>query len=360
MQNDREIRAREGGEYSEYLRNNGRSSVVDEQPKLNPQMVAPGLFQLQRYPPAEPTQDESTAMDPIDDVTEQLQNNPAMDSIGNVTAQSPNNPAMDPIDNVIENSQNDPAMTHQQSESGQSRAKMTDQPQNNMAKVSELVTVRKTRQARDATPIVVVTGPEDSSQPAHSISAKRPPCPVHELRDQSKILTRQANCPEISNNPSSDQLSREHALVECLTLETADEVQRQLGQETPLSVGSKPIEEIEERRLDSHDLLECATLQTTDAVDGQVGQPTPATIGVVQQHALAECHNSPSATPEVQELSYVHDFTDCPGTVLDYCRKGAKKAQPHDFAYCTGQNSNNTTSGNGIQEHILEDCTRDV
>jgi hypothetical protein len=344
MQNDREIRAREGGEYSEHLRNNRRSSVVDKQPKLNPQMVAPGLFQLQRYPPAEPAQDESTAMDPVDDVTEQ----------------SPNDPAMDPIDNVTENPQNNPATTHQQSESGQSRAKMTDQSQNNMAKVSELVTVRKTRQAREAMPIVVVTGPEDSSQPAHSISAEHPPCPVHELRDQSKILTRQANCPESSNNPSSDQLFREHASIECLTLETADEVQRQLGQETSLCVGSKPTEEIEERILGSHDLVECATLQTTDEVDGQLRQPTPATIGVVQQHALAECHNSPSATPEVQELSYVHDSTDCPGTVLDYCRKGAKKAQPHDLAYCTGQNPNNTTLGNGVQEHILEDCTRDV
>jgi hypothetical protein len=358
MQNDREIRAREG---DLYLQNNKkhhnipprRSSVVDRQPKLKQQMVAPGLFNMRRYPQGLPTQDIDNfiPIDPINSVTEQPPNN-SIQSINNTTGQ----------------------------------------PQGNTVRLSELAIGKTQGQAREVMPIVVVTGPEDSTRVARGISVEHLPYPLHESRDQLKILNQEANCPESSNTPSSDHLSREHVLVECPILETRDEVNIQLGQDIPLVVYSTTTKEVQKRKLDSHALVACATPQATDEVESQFDQesplamlsaPTkeiqdrgldshalsdcspmvelsPATTGVVQQHVLTECHNSPTAMPEIQELSCAHELRDCPGEVLDYYKEGAKKAQEHDFAYCAGQNSSSAKSERGVPEHFLDDCTPEM
>lgn len=343
MQNDREVRAREGHrrhlQYNKNYRDPPRkSSVVDEQPKRKAQMVAPGIFKIRQdnaAPRYQPTQEyRHSEKGRARAVTGgKVQNIPTQKS----------------------------AMKNHQLERGQSDVTAIGQNQNGWVNVSAPAG-KEGHPGREAMPIVVVTGPEDHARPSRGISAEHPPCPVNGPISLNRRV----------DDPSIDQLPRGHSVVEYSTLGTTgdvDDVDRRVGQETPAPVSSTASEEVQKPRLDSHALNgHCPNIEPTAAVVVQQhvltectnsAEPTAITTEVVQQHALAERIKSPSTPSVAQELSYVHDFADCPGTVLEYYKKGAKKTQVHHFDHCAGQSSASDITSSGkkrIEEHLLEDC----
>jgi Cys-rich protein (TIGR01571 family) len=357
MQNDREIRAREGHtrlvnnkKYKALPRKSlRRVSVVYQQPRREPQMVAPGLFKLPKGTSPAQSRRESIAMTPIysDDDTARHQ--------GGCEKRESGPPRKQALRPNIAAKVRTPAQEHerseeyQQSEEEQSKAETSKRIQNHLAKRSELVIVKKRNSAPAIVPIVVVTGPKDSSR----------------ARMDAKALS------QVDPSESSDQRSKEHGLVECSTLEMIDEVDSRPGQETPM--GGTQIEATQKCRLDSHPLSDCTP--TVKLI--------PAPTVPVDQHALAECTTTPSPLSKVQELSYVHDFADCPSTVLKYYKKGGKNSQPQDLEHRGRESSasnakpanrtqkhfpenraressaSNAGPANGVQEHILENCTEE-
>jgi hypothetical protein len=323
MQNDREVRAREGHRHHLQYNKNYRdppkqSLVVDEQPKRKAQMVAPGIFKIRR--------DNAVPM-------YQLGQEHRQSEKGRVRAM-----AGGKVQNVLTQKS---AMTNHRLERGQRGTKAVRQNQNDWVNVSAPAG-KEGRPGQEAMPTVVVTGPEGYTQSAHGMSAEHPPCPV----DGPISLNRGVN------DPSIGQLPRGHSVAEYSTLGTTnhvDEVDISVRQETSAPVSSTASEEVQKPRLDSHALSDCSpTIEPTAAVVVQLHalaecsnsvELTATQTEVMQQHALAECTKSPSTPSVAQEPSYVHDFADCPGTVLEYYKKGAKKTQTHHFSHCAGQSS---------------------
>jgi len=97
----------------------------------------------------------------------------------------------------------------------------------------------------------------------------------------------------------------------------------------------------EKQRSSQHTATDCNTITTTsDASDAQ--------------HGLPGCSTVPS---QVHELSYVHDFTDCPvdKAVLDYYEKEEKIAEQHALTKCARANSAKALSSNELV-HDLKHC----
>lgn len=95
--------------------------------------------------------------------------------------------------------------------------------------------------------------------------------------------------------------------------------------------------------IDQHPLQDCATTPVTS--------PPPT-----EQHNLTECEEVPSISEEQeqeQELSYVHDFTDCPidKRVIDYYDKEEDKSRQQSLAEYESQDRK-------ARQHTFGDCPR--
>ena len=351
MQNDREIRAREGDmhlrnnkKYRGPLRRSSRgSSVVTEQPKRKAQMVAPGLFNLPRSTPTYQPRRESIGMAPI--------------ANGNVAAKGQGRhektrsqslkiqPFKEPTAVLIKES----APEHQQPDKEQIKPKTPKQTQkphqsektqskritNNSAGRSELAIAKRRNSAREVVPIVVVTEPEDTSREGVD----------------SQILS-QGEPSKTPGDQSNDRLSREPNLRECSVPNVSDEVGSTIRQETQLLADCTPVEEIQKRRTESIESYALSVCSPTI-------EPVPVT-SIVVQHTLADCTSSTSSLPKVQEISHAHDFVNYQGTVLKYYEEGGNKFQPQNFSNRAGvRTASNAQVAKGVQEHSLEGCPTD-
>jgi hypothetical protein len=101
---------------------------------------------------------------------------------------------------------------------------------------------------------------------------------------------------------------------------------------------------IEKQRSSQHTATDCDTITTTSDASSA-------------QHGLHGCSTVPS---QVHELSYVHDFTDCPvdKAVLDYYEKEEKIAEQHALTKCARASSANALSSNELV-HNLKHCPTD-
>jgi hypothetical protein len=301
MQNDREVRAREGHKELIYNTKYPKQRVIDEQPKKRPSMVAKGLFKLPKAPPPglEPTDTIDITMAPVNPA-----NNSFMCREGDKKGSTnlprtklPRNPAIMEL-----------VQEHRHPEKGSAQPKTTETIQNNISKGTESIVIAKNaHQHQDPTPKVIITRPEEHNE---------------------------------ENETRSDKYPKPHALNECPTNETIER-----------SIDSRPNNR-------THSLDGCTPIvePQTSSIDSQ-NRPK----GVGHQHALSEC-DLPGSTPaKGYELSYVHDFADCPRTVVEYYKKGGKKAQPHDLADRAEESINsNAKSTSGFQQHLLDDCQADI
>jgi hypothetical protein len=129
-----------------------------------------------------------------------------------------------------------------------------------------------------------------------------------------------------------------------------------------------------------HTLIDCAVV----AVDARSAESRPETIlaeysnvdsaiAASQKasrfdHTLTDCETivvsegrSPTVTnSSTQELSYVHDFTDCPVDkgILEYYEKEEEIAQAHAFEDCTRAGSKGGAVLGATQQHGFADCIR--
>jgi hypothetical protein len=197
-----------------------------------------------------------------------------------------------------------------------SKEQVAGEPQNNPDKKSELVVLKKRHRGQEVLPVVVITGPEGSD--------------------------------ELANEASSSQSAGKCALIGPSTSSVLSEVDTRENQPTASAEGYT--EGNQNGKVGQHTLSECRpTIEPT---------PAPTTV---QQHALSECAHSSSTSPKVEETSYVHDFSECPGTVLEYYKKGGKKAQPQDPTdRRTGRPTNHRKSSNKVEEHLIEDCSKPI
>ncbi|KAE9370304.1 hypothetical protein N431DRAFT_559503 [Stipitochalara longipes BDJ] len=363
IQNDREIRRRERDRERDVLLRNDSArtpkhneknynaaaklarsrerestEMVQLQPSPKPTMVAPGLFKIrpaenqpldnslssnETLTPAEqPGESPATMYEHEEEQSHQKWRRTQTQSLTRTFDQAPEQSNAAQSTKATEQTQKNPAKTldqgNQQSERGKRKANVAGETQNNQAEKSELVILKKRHHGQEALPIVVVTGPEDTDKVASDTS---------------------------NNNPS-----REHALIECLAPELVDEVGIRQNQPTSSAVDYTPREENQNGRLDLHSLSECSpTFETPSAQKG-----------VIQQQALVECVRSSSTLSEIEEISYVHDFAECPGTILEYYKKG-EKSQPRNPRNRTAEAStNNAKSSNRVKEHFLEDCSKRI
>jgi hypothetical protein len=185
----------------------------------------------------------------------------------------------------------------------------------------------KRSQALNMMPSVVVTGPQDSNPSRRSYA-------VHSQTEQSQRSSVQGKSP----------LPKEHYLVDCSTVQTVQEVDSRTCLPTHGLMNCTTVEDIQKQKLDLHELTNCNTITESSTA--------------VQHHTLANCDNS--TVSENQELSYVHDFTDCPidKAILEYYEKQAS-VQSHSLAECSlGSSAGNARSESEVQQHNIADCVR--
>ena len=153
-----------------------------------------------------------------------------------------------------------------------------------------------------------------------------------------------------------------HTLADCATIkvdakENARSQHTLTGCETVFNTSTATVD----TKLKTHLLADCTTIKVDvreDArKDASRSQHTfsdcdtvvTSTI-VLEQHRLSECD---TITHEAQELSYVHDFTDCPvdKSILEYYEKEEKRAQQKQSG-----SANRLKSSNSSFQHALTDC----
>lgn len=142
-----------------------------------------------------------------------------------------------------------------------------------------------------------------------------------------------ADCPSngAASEPSSKLLSQQHTLASCSTIEVV------------------------QRKDSAHPLSECSKVEVT------MEEVTPP------EHTVETCENAivasssaakkdTTSTTESHDLSYVHDFTDCPvdKSVLEYYEKEEKRSQQHALVDCI----RTPLQPNHADQHALIHCAQ--
>ncbi|OWP01343.1 hypothetical protein B2J93_2753 [Marssonina coronariae] len=192
---------------------------------------------------------------------------------------------------------------------------------------------------------------------------------------------RQPNIPEETVQDGFESLSQQHELAEGNAIEVEEDitfrptvVTNAFVECSKIGVGSPKKEH--SVAAPQHTILESVTAeeitQVTSSPSDLAKHPvaeceavaveyTPSQI--IAQHQLSECNTVPAseASTQAQELSYVHDFTDCPvdKAVLDYYEKEEKKAQEHDLTDCIRISlpTELIQANNPYAQHALADCS---
>ncbi|PBP18208.1 hypothetical protein BUE80_DR011101 [Diplocarpon rosae] len=192
---------------------------------------------------------------------------------------------------------------------------------------------------------------------------------------------RQPKIPEETVQDGFESLYQQHALAEDGAIDVEEDitirptlVTHALDECTKADVES-PTEEKRDTT-PQHTILECVTVEEKSQVNSTSSCPAQHPVAeceavaveytlprTIFQHQLSECDTVPAseASTQAQELSYVHDFTDCPvdKAVLDYYEKEEKKAQEHGLAdyIRTSLPAGLIQSNNPYAQHTLADCS---
>ena len=135
------------------------------------------------------------------------------------------------------------------------------------------------------------------------------------LSQQYTLVKRDAI--EVEDDANNREIHIEHTLVDCTTIENPSSEQGK-------SAGPR-----------EHMIVECVTVEEKSPADREASGHSQHTIAecetmvvesspssVVEEHRLVDCDTVPASEdePPSQELSYVHDFTDCPvdKAILEY------------------------------------------
>jgi len=179
------------------------------------------------------------------------------------------------------------------------------------------------------------------------------------LSQQYTLVKRDAI--EVEDDANNREIHIEHTLVDCTTIENPSSEQGK-------SAGPR-----------EHMIVECVTVEEKSPADREASGHSQHTIAecetmvvesspssVVEEHRLVDCDTVPASEdePPSQELSYVHDFTDCPvdKAILEYYEKEERKAQQHELTDRIRTSLPTEllqVNKPRIQQHTLAECSED-
>ncbi|KAG4439183.1 hypothetical protein IFR05_005336 [Cadophora sp. M221] len=195
--------------------------------------------------------------------------------------------------------------------------------------------------------------------------------------------TKQETIPEETTRESMKPLSEQHTLVECDVVEVEDPANNRQVQVTHTLVECTKVDNPSSEKSKSagpqeHMIMECTTVQEKTPVEKESSGPPQHMIedcetvviesspsSVVEEHPLKDCDTVPVSEdePPAQELSYVHDFTDCPvdKAILDYYEREEKKAKQHELTDCirTSLPIELLQVNQPSSQHTLAECSED-
>ncbi|KAH7342586.1 PLAC8 family-domain-containing protein [Rhexocercosporidium sp. MPI-PUGE-AT-0058] len=195
--------------------------------------------------------------------------------------------------------------------------------------------------------------------------------------------TKQDCIPEEPTRESMEPLSEQHTLVECDVVEIEDPANKHQVQVMHTLVECTIVENSSPEKSNSagpreHMIMECTTVEDEISVERGSSGPSQHMIadcetvveesfpsGETEEHHLKGCNTMPVSEDETpaQELSYVHDFTDCPvdKAILDYYEKEEKKAKQHELTdrIRTSLPTELLQVNQPISQHTLAECSED-
>lgn len=318
MQNDREIRAREGDvrmRYNPKYLKDEQYGLINTQPTPTQPMVYNGPHMVS---------DHATGQN--------IQNSEAPNKL---------------------RKKSDPAPASTKSKSERHQCKIDGRKRPTARELQSQHQARKKALSRSA-PKILVTQYQDEPPTV------KPANKTGKYGKKGKILgkfssTKQETVPEEANTTreSTEPLSRQHTLVERDVVGVEDDVNNRRLQIEHTIVDCTTVEHPASEQKKSigpreHMIVECVTVEKEPAVKKESSGPPQhmitecetaiveiSTSRVAEEHRLEDCDTVPVSEdqPPAQELSYVHDFTDCPvdKAILDYYEKEEKKAQQHEL-----------------------------
>ncbi|KAL5328835.1 hypothetical protein ACEPPN_002343 [Leptodophora sp. 'Broadleaf-Isolate-01'] len=195
--------------------------------------------------------------------------------------------------------------------------------------------------------------------------------------------TKQETIPEETTRESIEPLSEQHTLVECDVVEVEDSANNGQVQVTHTLVECTTVENPSSEKSKSagpqeHMIMECTTIQKETLVERESSGPSQHMIedcetvvvesspsSVAEEHLLKDCDTVPVSedAPPAQELSYVHDFTDCPvdKAILDYYEKEEKRSKQHELTdrIRTSLPTELLQVNQPSAQHTLAECSED-
>ena len=180
-----------------------------------------------------------------------------------------------------------------------------------------------------------------------------PLCQKHTLVERDAI--------KVEDPANNREVHIEHTLVDCTTIEDPSSEQgKSAGPQEHTIIECVTVEEESpaEREASGHSqhtIAECETM---------VVESSPSSMA--EEHLLVDCDTVSASEdePPAQELSYVHDFTDCPvdKAILEYYEKEERKAQQHELTDRIRTSLPTEllqVNKPRIQQHTLAECSED-
>ncbi|KAL2075446.1 hypothetical protein VTL71DRAFT_389 [Oculimacula yallundae] len=373
MQNDREIRAREGDVQMRY--NPQYLKVSQDHPLVT---VQPSTKQPMSYSPLQPVPDLSTGVKNQPDISEkpnklQKKNGPVTDSTSGLHKSKIEGP-----------------MT--KSELHKSKAETKSERHNSKAEAKKRPTARELEAQRQAkkkalvksAPKIFVTQYQDEPPTVEVSGSKSSKSSEKKGGIFGKLFSnKQQTIPEETAQEPLELSSEQHTLVECDVVEVEDTNNNRKVQVTHTlvdctTVESPPSELVKSTGPQEHMIVECTVVQ--EEVPGTPKSSSPMqhmiedcervveevlsdVVTVTEEHSLDACDTVPVSEDELpaQELSYVHDFTDCPvdKAILDYYEKEETKAKQTELTdrIRTSLPTELLEVNKPIGQHTLAECS---
>ncbi|KAE8444057.1 hypothetical protein EG329_000925 [Mollisiaceae sp. DMI_Dod_QoI] len=327
MQIDREVRAREGDmtlRYNKKYLTTRQCSPVDTQP------LSPAPMSYTPHGPTSERMGDITEMSEMTSGSKKLQKLPPVietrTGMAQIAAYAPQRTQIEEKETMarlkqLQQEQNKEISVVPGDKKAQTGSKKKDRGQKGNEEAQQL----------RSSPQTAVTDAEATHGPG--MNTKSP-----DSRAKDKVSA-------IRDKSIHDRLSQQHPLIECIMVETEHKGKNNPEQENHALIDCTVVEAENKRSPSEHASSECTII------------PMKST-GAMEQHRLTDCSGVSSSNS--QELSYVHDFTDCPvdKAVLDYYENQERKAQQCSFAdNIRGSSSSVGRSHRPYVQHTMDECT---